>query len=162
MDGRLLPLLSCPACHGYLTWEGEVIRGRIIEGFLSCTACSRVFRIQDDVAFLALEETDRSGAMWGDEWAFARQEVYQRLAVNAERRYCTDVAWRGMVDTALGCRGLVVDVATGPGGSVCVPYLRQATSESLFVLSDLAEPIVRGQRGSLGEAGLEVRPETGN
>jgi ubiquinone/menaquinone biosynthesis C-methylase UbiE/uncharacterized protein YbaR (Trm112 family) len=154
MDARLLPLLACPACRAGLEFEGQTGDGRVQSGTLSCGQCGRCFVLRDEVAVIVLEGTQRDGARWGEEWATEKQAVYQQTSQNAERWYASNAARREMVDTALRCRGLVLDIGTGPGGSIGVPFLRRAPEEALFVASDLGEPVMRGQHAFFRDAGL--------
>jgi SAM-dependent methyltransferase len=122
-----------------------------------CVLCGRSFTIREEVGALVLEGTSLEGAAWGDEWTTTKRAVYGRTAANAEQSYATNPTWRGLVDAALGCRGLVVDIATGPGGSLRAPFLRRAPQDVLFVASDLGEAVMRGQHAFFQCLGLGAK-----
>jgi uncharacterized protein YbaR (Trm112 family)/SAM-dependent methyltransferase len=154
MDARLLPMLGCPMCREPLVFEGEVRNGRVTNGSLSCTDGGLCFAVRDGVAVFTSGHAIDNGPTWGAEWAHSKRTVYERAAARTEREYCSNVAWREMVDAALRCQGLVVDVATGPGGSLSSPYLRRAAGDACFVFTDLSEPVVRGQQAFFQDAGM--------
>ncbi len=55
LDGRLLEILACPACKGELEYRREP------DEVLVCHACRLVFRVEDDIPIMLLDEATPLG-----------------------------------------------------------------------------------------------------
>ena len=49
LDARLLRIIVCPRCHGELAYDEE-------KGELRCPECRLVYRIEDDIPILLIDE----------------------------------------------------------------------------------------------------------
>jgi uncharacterized protein YbaR (Trm112 family) len=134
VDERVLALLACPSCHGALSYAGERRDGRLSSGALECVDCGAGFLVEDEVPRLDLPGVDLDGTL-------ARRPAVEvagwvrRNFDNARRRTGLPPLFEAEIASV---RGLVVDVASGPGGSFCVPLMADEGADRLLLMTDLA------------------------
>lgn len=155
MDARLLSVLACPACSGDLDFTGEVRTDRVTSGVFRCTACGMEYPVDDEIPYLVSPDKEADGAFAPEmeeqvlgwiETNFARMQT-DALSAPAAR----------MVDTICSVEGVVVDVASGPGGGYCVPVMQRANPRRVLVMSDLGVPVMPSWRRVLRGAGWADR-----
>ncbi len=170
MDKRLENRLRCPGCGLGLVFCGQEDEKRLHDGELVWTGCGSSYQVVDEVPRIVLPGTRMDGAAWeggGTPWGRVRTwlvESFLRgwtdlrlwmwinnptlVAGPMERR-----AVSRLLETAQGIKGVVLDVASGPGGSFCVPVMMDGRTERLLVMSDLGTPVMTGWRRALRRRG---------
>jgi len=95
---------------------------------------------------------------WNEEPARADDfELNERTTRNSESEYEKRESRRKMVDRVAQMDGLVIDVGTGPGGSIFAPLLKRCGENLQLVANDLGEPVMRGLYRHFRRAGLAER-----
>jgi uncharacterized protein YbaR (Trm112 family) len=147
MDLSLMDALCCPFCHGSLSVANGKSRTTISEGVLGCTGCGRSFEVTDGIPALGDGE---HMAKVGDSWpeGMLTQELYKRNTRNSRQEYQHVEAFRDFVDAAAAVEGLIVDVATGPGGSFMGALVPRLGERSHFLASDAAVDMLRGLKAA--------------
>ena len=56
LDKQLLDILACPKCKGDLTYETD--QGNDKNGRLICSACKLVYRVEDDIPIMLIDEAE--------------------------------------------------------------------------------------------------------
>jgi len=139
----LLPLLCCPGCHAELQLAAPVTESEIQDGMLRCTACDRAYDVEGGIPILApREDLDAYADRWPDGLA---HEWLVRKIEDGQKRYAVGGPFAAWVDLAAKTRGIVLDIATGPGSSLLgalAPLLPDrthliATDASLYLLPRL-------------------------
>lgn len=60
LDAKLLEILACPKCTGDLDYKTDPENDK--NGTLTCHQCKLVFRVEDDIPIMLLEEADELDA----------------------------------------------------------------------------------------------------
>lgn len=159
MDSRLLDGLVCPGCMSSLVFIGEQDEERLYNGELTCTGCGQTFMVKDEVPHLVLPGTKMDGAAWEGGASF-RGRIQTCLVTLFFRVWTANRFWmwttnfrlmvkrlsapavRNLVETVRGVEGIVLDIASGPGGSMCIPIMMDDRSDRLLVMSDLGAPVM--------------------
>ena len=56
LDKKLLEILACPKCHGELEYRPDKENDK--NGELICHQCKLVFRVEDDIPIMLLDEAE--------------------------------------------------------------------------------------------------------
>ncbi len=147
MDVSLLDVLCCPFCRESLNVaEGEA-HTAILRGALECSGCGRGFEVVDGIPVLGDRE---HMAKVSDSWpeGMLTQELYKRNIRSPQQEYDHSELFSGFIDSAASAEGLIVDVATGPGGSFMGALLPLLTQRSHFLASDVAVDMLRGLKAA--------------
>ncbi len=143
MHRSLLPLLCCPGCHGELQLAAPVTESEIQDGVLRCSACGRAYGIEGGIPILApREDLDAYADRWPD--GLADESLVRKIAHGREQ-YASGGPFAAWVDAAAQTRGVILDIATGPGSSLLgalAPLMPEdthlvATDASLYLLPRL-------------------------
>jgi uncharacterized protein YbaR (Trm112 family) len=170
LDKRLQERLVCPGCRSGLVFLGEDDETRLLSGELVCAGCGIRYEVVDEIPNIVLPGTRMDGAAWegGDTpWGRARTRLVEfflrawavlRLWVwSSNPRLMTgpveDPAFRRFVETVQRIEGVVLDLASGPGGSFCIPVMMDGRRNRLLVMSDLGAPVMSGWRKALRRKG---------
>jgi uncharacterized protein YbaR (Trm112 family)/ubiquinone/menaquinone biosynthesis C-methylase UbiE len=147
MDLSLMDALCCPFCHGSLSVADGKSRTAISEGVLGCSGCGPSFEVIDGIPVLGDRE---HMAKVGDSWreGVLTQERYKLNTRNSQQQYQHVEAFRDFIDAAASAEGLIVDVATGPGGSFMGALVPRLGERSHFLASDVAVDMLRGLRAA--------------
>jgi uncharacterized protein YbaR (Trm112 family) len=134
MHTSLVPLLSCPACQGELQLTVPAADAEIIGGALHCDGCGRIYEIGGGIPVLApREDLDAYADRWPDglahDWLVGKIE-------DGPRRYAFGGPFAAWVDAAAETRGVVLDIATGPGSSLLGALAPRLTEETHLVATD--------------------------
>lgn len=166
MNPKLLPYLCCPLCKKELLLEEEkIVSGKIIEGRFSCPVCNKQYPVIDSVPVFLENPSmvdvfddvlDQKGEYKGilerrsikDEW-----ELYERNDIRRQEEYKSNKEFKLLVDEASKTDGLLLDIATGPGGSIISPILRKVP-EMLLIASDKSKRVIRGQYQHFKQKGM--------
>lgn len=158
MHKSLLEILACPVCHGPLEFDGESGADRVHAGNLGCTGCGLSFGIEDGVPMLAAADMDQSGAFWNSIEGID-VELTELISFHfrkfAEGRQ--SIGSDEFVQAGKEADGPILDIATGPGGSRCIPMIMTGQNDMLLIMSDLGKPVIRAWNRQLKEAGWEDR-----
>jgi len=158
MDKRLMEVVVCPACHGELRYSSESDSRRLISGEFGCAGCGLVFPVVDEIPVLVVPGTDMDGAFRKEDEDIEKQMAeWVRRNFDAVRRRELSLVEQDFVNAVRTVEGPVVDIASGPGGSYCVPMMEHGGSDGLFVMSDLGEPVMHAWREHLREVGWADR-----
>ena len=147
MDVSLLDVLCCPFCRESLNVaEGEA-HTAILRGALECSGCGRSFEVLEGIPVLGDRE---HMAKVSDSWpkGMLTQELYKRQTRNSQQEYQHIEAFRCFIDAAASVEGLIVDVATGPGGSFMGAVVPRLSRRSHFIASDVAVDMLRGLKAA--------------
>lgn len=137
MTPRLLQILACPKCVAPLE--------RIPKGVL-CTQCEAVYSVEDGIVhFVADDARPESSRNLAEVPGLQDAALYDGNARGNEERYHRDNSLREYVDFVAGCRGVIVDLATGPGGGRIAPVLKRLPPESLLIATDACLPVLEFQ-----------------
>ncbi len=143
MHTSLLPLLCCPVCRGGLCASGPPAISDLQAGSLRCMSCTAAYDLENGIPILAPREDLDS---YADRWpsGLAHEHLMSRIE-QCRTEYTAGGPFAAWVDTAAHTRGVVLDIATGPGSSLLgalVPLLTEethviATDASLYLLPRL-------------------------
>lgn len=161
MDKRLLDIIVCPICNNDLDFSGESDDRRVYSGECRCNHCNQLYEIHDEVPELVVPDTDLDGAAWETMTGIDNQ-LDEWVSVNFNN-YITGnlpVFVNEYVDVAINADGPVLDIASGPGGSFCVPIMNNAHKDLLLVMSDLGKPVMHAWRRHLRKVGWDDRCTT--
>jgi len=142
MHTSLLAVLCCPDCGGTLRPAAD--RGaEIEEGELRCEGCGEGYAVEGGIPILApREDLDAYADRWPEGLA---HEWLVRKIEDGRQQYAAGGPFAAWVDLAAKARGVVLDIATGPGSSLLgalAPLLTEAThliatDASLYLLPRL-------------------------
>ncbi len=135
-----------------------------------CTDCGGSYEVVDEVARIVLPGTRMDGAAWeggATPWGLLRTWLVEsflrgwtalRLWMWTSNpklmvRPMEDRAIKRFVETVQGIEGVVLDLASGPGGSFCIPVMMDGRTDRVLVLSDLGSPVMSGWRRALRRKG---------
>lgn len=158
MDRRLLPIIQCPVCCGDLVSDGQATDTRLICGTLQCIGCKQEYPLQAETPELVAPHTNRGGACWcGQEealntWIPANFTAWQHDDLPPPAY--------SFVQAIRAVRGPVIDIASGPGGSYCIPVMQDGRTDRLLIMSDLSAEVMAAWRQCLREAGWAERCST--
>jgi len=142
MNKRLLDVLACPACVAPLDIGCDA---------LVCTSCQRAFPIEEGIVhFVRDEERPMNPKNLANAGSWIKDpKTYEKNARGTEHRYETDARVREYVDFIADFvaprQGVVVDLATGPGGGYVAPLLKRMSPECLLIATDVCPPVVTFQ-----------------
>mgnify|MGYP003978066591 CR=1 FL=1 len=137
MTPKLLQVLACPTCVASLELISEGVR---------CTRCKEVYSDDDGIIhFVAGDVRPESSRNLVEVSGLQDAALYERNARGNEERYHRDDSLREYVDFVAGCRGVIVDLATGPGGGRIAPILKRLPPESLLIATDACLPVLEFQ-----------------
>jgi len=150
MDSSLLEVLFCPACHGELkAVEGAgVIES--LKGALVCAVCGQRFVVEGGMPILGDREfMDKVCDRWPE--GLPTPELYRRNIENSREWYSQSPVFAGFIDSVAKARGIIVDIATGPGASFSGALVPRLSSQSHFVMTDAATEMLLGLKAAWGE-----------
>lgn len=137
MDRRFLEILACPSCVSPVIVTIESI---------ACTNCQETFPLEEGIIHFVKDtqrpENSRNLAKSSN---IQNPELYRRNAQREELRYGQEKSVRDYVDFVAPCKGIIVDLATGPGGGHITPTLKRMNPESILVATDACLPVIRFQ-----------------
>lgn len=140
MHRRLLEALVCPVCHAALRIVDDPgDAAAIASGAMRCAACAAEYPIENGIGRLGDSESLYQVADWLSEDALT-DELIQRNAEGEERRYRRNPAYAQWVDAIAATKGLIVDIATGPGGSMLGALMPRLQDSCHVVATDAASP----------------------
>lgn len=126
MDARLLDIVSCPGCRGEVKYCGDSANRRLTTGAFRCVVRWLKFPVDDGIPVLVQPGTDMDWADWEHE-----DRVEDLMPVSIARNF-KNASYFGLdqgplldafTEAVHGASGPVLDLATGPGGSWCVPVM---------------------------------------
>jgi len=112
--------------------------------------------VSDGVPVLVVPGTDMDGAQWEGK----ERQLAEWVPRNFQRALQPDrvpAPLHKFVETARATEGIVLDIASGPGGSYCVETMRDGPPTGLLVMSDLGAPVMQRWRKHLREVGWDSR-----
>jgi uncharacterized protein YbaR (Trm112 family) len=134
MHTSLISLLSCPACHGEVQLAVPTTEAEVIGGALHCDGCGRNYEIGGGIPVLApREDLDAYADRWPDGLA---HDWLVRKIEDGRQRYGFGGPFAAWVDAAAETRGVVLDIATGPGSSLLGALTPRLTEETRLVATD--------------------------
>ena len=141
MNEKLLDVLACPSCIAPLDMGCDA---------LVCPQCERTFPIEEGIVhFVRDEDRPANPTNLAKVEGIQDPKTYERHARENEQRYATDAHVREYVDSiadfAAPRQGVVVDLATGPGGGYVAPLLKRMSPECLLIATDACLPVVAHQ-----------------
>jgi len=155
MNRELLDFVCCPLCKGELRYVGVSDSQRLVNGAFECSACQRQYPVVEEIGILLGRWDLLNEAGWNcDLEKSDDMQLYERTARNSQNSYQRRASRQAMVDHVAGVGGLVIDVGTGPGGSICFPLLSRHTDDMQLVACDLGEPVMRGLYRYFKQKGL--------
>jgi uncharacterized protein YbaR (Trm112 family) len=138
----LLAAIACPACHRDLTVAEEHGDAKAIaRGHLRCFACAAQYPIEDYVGRLGDSEALHQAADWLSEDVLT-DELIRRNAANENERYQANPHFASWLGAIAETTGLILDIATGPGGSMFGALMPRLGPGSRVVATDAAAPTV--------------------
>ncbi|MHB1002090.1 MAG: methyltransferase domain-containing protein [Armatimonadota bacterium] len=161
MDKRLLDIIVCPICHNDLDFSGGSDDRRVYSGEFRCDHCNLLYEIHDEVPELVVPDTDLDGAAWE-----TMPEIDEQLDVWVSANFNNYLTGNlpdfvnEYVEAAVNADGPVLDIASGPGGSFCVPIMNNSHNDLLLVMSDLGKPVMHAWRRHLRKVGWGDRCTT--
>ncbi|HLK58226.1 MAG TPA: methyltransferase domain-containing protein [Chthonomonadaceae bacterium] len=158
MDKRLLAVLACPVCRHDLEFSGEANGRRLLSGEFCCAGCGLVFPIKREVPVLVAPDANRDSTFRAEQAAYVGEWI-ERKFFQWQQENLTPLI-RAFVETAQSYRGPILDIASGLGGSFCVPIMQDGNTDRLLVMSDLGIPVMPAWRHCLREAGWGDRCST--
>lgn len=134
MHTSLLPLLCCPACRGGLQLTVPTADAEIAGGVLRCDGCGRNYEIGGGIPILApREDLDAYADRWPDGLA---HDWLVRKIEDGPRRYSFGGPFAAWVDAASQTRGILLDIATGPGSSLLGALTPRLTAQTHVIATD--------------------------
>lgn len=102
--------------------------------------CGLTFPVTDEVPILVQPGTNMDSALWGER----EDELAQWVSQNF------DQAQRGeepplvkeFIEATRLVNGIVLDIASGPGGSFCVQIMEDGCTDRLMVMNDLGTSVM--------------------
>ena len=170
MDRRLENILVCPDCGSGLVFHGQRDERTLRSGELLCSSCGCSYEVVDEVPRIVLPGTSMDGAAWegGDTpWGKVRTwlvESFLRGFTGLRLWMWTNNptlmagpmkshAFSRFLEMVQGINGVVLDLASGPGGSFCIPIMMDGRTDHLLVMSDLGKPVMTAWRRALRRRG---------
>ena len=147
MHRSLLEVLCCPRCRGRLAVVEGTGREELAEGTLGCSACGQQFEVEEGIPVLGDREFM---AQVCDRWldGMLTQELYRSNIENSRGWYSESEGFAELVDAAAATQGVVVDVATGPRGSLAGALVPRFSERTHFVMSDAAVHMLKGLKNA--------------
>lgn len=143
MHRRLLEALVCPACHAGLRLVETLSDGEAVTaGHLCCIECGADYSIEDGIGHLGDSESLHQVADWLPE-GLLTDELIRRNATGEGKRYQSSPPYAKWVDAIADTTGLIVDIATGPGGSMLGALMPRLRPSSHLVAVDAAASTMR-------------------
>ena len=137
MTPKLLEILVCPKCIAPL---------ERISGALVCTQCQQAFPEEDGITHFVTDETrPESSKNLASHLPIQEASLYERNAERNEERYNREHFVKEYVNFVASCKGVIVDLATGPGGGYIAPILKRLNPESLLIATDACLPVLKFQ-----------------
>lgn len=137
MKRQFLEALACPKCISAL---------RINPDSIVCTKCQEIFAVDHGIIhFVKNEERPQNPINLALSSDIQSVELYRKNAKRDELRYQQESSVRDYVDFIASYEGIVVDLATGPGGGHIASTLKYMKPESILVATDACLPVIRLQ-----------------
>jgi uncharacterized protein YbaR (Trm112 family) len=138
MHTCLVPILSCPECGGALRLDSVDGDAEIEAGGLLCAACGRAYPIEGGIPILAPRDTLDA---YADRWSWVEndglaRELLVRMIEASRQGYEGGGPFATWIDYAAKVRGLVLDIATGPGSSLLGALAPLLTEETHLIATD--------------------------
>jgi SAM-dependent methyltransferase len=111
-----------------------------------CTECQETFTLEHGIIhFVKDGERPQNPINLAQSSDIQSAELYRKNAERDELRYRQESAVRDYVDFVASSEGIVVDLATGPGGGHIASTLKRLNPEAILVATDACPPVIRFQ-----------------
>lgn len=137
MNLQFLDILACPQCLSLLEEAADSLK---------CTRCQGYFPVEDGIIhFVSDENRPESPKNLAQHPPIQEASLYGKNAERNEERYNREPYVKEYVDFVAAYKGIIVDLATGPGGGYIAPTLKQLNPEGLLIATDACLPVLRYQ-----------------
>jgi len=134
MHTLLLPLLCCPGCRGELRASDPPAASDLQAGTLRCMSCAATYDVEGGIPILApREDLDSYADRWP--WGLTHEYLVSRIE-QGRADYAAGGPFAAWVDAAARTRGVVLDIATGPGSSLLGALAPRLTEETHLIATD--------------------------